>query len=86
MNREMFYGAGPEIFAKAKILRQKMTTAEKLLWQRLKENQLGYRFKPQHPIDIFIADFYCHALKLVIEVDGQIHDHQKDYDEGRTTE
>ena len=71
---------------KAKELRDNMTVAEQLLWQRLKRNQLSHRFKPQHPIDIFIADFYCHELKLVIEVDGSIHDQQKEYDSGRTEE
>ena len=43
------------------------------------------RFRPQHPVDIFIADFYCHPVKLVIEVDGGIHKirDQKEYDFGR---
>ena len=51
-----------------------------------------YRSKPQHPIDVFIADFYCHKLKLVIEIDGGIHKekhqkkHQAEYDIGRTVE
>lgn len=83
---DMFYGAKPSIFEKAKSLRENMTETEKLLWQRLNKNQLGVRFKPQHPIDIFIADFYCHKYKLVIELDGKIHNQQKDYDEGRTAE
>lgn len=56
------------------------------MWRKLNNNQLGVRFKAQHPIDIFIADFYCHKYKLVIEVDGEIHHKQKDYDEGRTAE
>lgn len=83
---DMFYGAKPSIFEKAKSLRENMTETEQLLWQRLNKNQLGVRFKPQHPIDIFIADFYCHKYKLVIELDGKIHNKQKDYDEGRTAE
>jgi very-short-patch-repair endonuclease len=86
MERAMFYGAKPEMFARARRLRQKMTPAERILWERLKKNQLGVRFKPQHPMDIFIADFYCHKLKLVIEIDGEIHNIQKEYDDGRTTE
>ncbi|HOZ89671.1 MAG TPA: DUF559 domain-containing protein [Bacteroidia bacterium] len=86
MDRRMFYGAKPEIFANAKWLRANMTQSEKLLWSHLKENKLGVRFKPQHPIDIFIADFYCHELKLVIEIDGEIHEKQKEYDAGRTSE
>ena len=83
---DMFYGCKPEIFEKAKSLRENMTQAEKILWSRLNRKQLGVRFKSQHPIDIFIADFYCHKHKLVIELDGVIHDFQVDYDEGRTSE
>ncbi len=82
----MFYGATPDLFSKAKQLRENMTLAEDILWQRLRKNQFGFRFKPQHPIDIFIADFYCHPLKLVIEIDGEIHQFQMDYDNGRTEE
>lgn len=74
LNNSMFYGAKPHIFEKAKELRNNMTEAEKLLWGKLQKNKImGLRFKAQHPIDIFIADFYCHKLKLVIEVDGGIH-------------
>ncbi|GAT64124.1 cyclase [Paludibacter jiangxiensis] len=82
----MYYNALPSIFAKAKELRENMTQAEMMLWEKLRRNQLGVRFKPQHPIDIFIADFYCHPAKLVIEVDGQVHASQTDYDDGRTAE
>lgn len=85
----MFYNAKPHIFEKAKILRNNMTEAEQKLWEILRNKKmLEYRFKPQHPIDIFIADFYCHALKLVIEVDGGIHKNtdQREYDFGREKE
>jgi very-short-patch-repair endonuclease len=88
-NVSMFYNAKPHIFEKAKALRNNMTNAELLLWEKLKGKQmLGLRFRPQHPIDIFIADFYCHPIKLVIEVDGGIHktEDQKEYDIGRTAE
>jgi very-short-patch-repair endonuclease len=83
---EMFYGAKRTIFQNACTLRQNMTRAEALLWEKLNKSQLGVRFKAQHPIDIFIADFYCHKFQLVIEVDGGIHKSQQDYDEGRTAE
>ena len=83
---DMFYGAKRDIFQKASVLRENMTVVEKLLWSRLNSSQLGVRFKRQHPIDIFIADFYCHQFKLVIEVDGEYHKEQLDYDEGRTAE
>ncbi|MFI5133704.1 MAG: endonuclease domain-containing protein [Chitinophagales bacterium] len=69
----MFYGAAKPIFQRAEELRKKPTQEELLLWQHLKANQLGVRFKRQHPIWMYIADFYCHELKLVIEVDGSIH-------------
>lgn len=85
----MFYGAKPIIFERAKMLRENPTKAEKALWEVLKKKQLlGLRFKQQHPVNTFIADFYCHSLKLVIEVDGDIHDVEgnKEYDENRTAE
>jgi len=82
----MYYNAKPSVFAKAKELRENMTPAERMLWERLRCNQLGVRFKPQHPIDIFIADFYCHRVKLVVEVDGKIHASQAAYDDGRTAD
>lgn len=84
----MFYGAKRDIFEKASVLRENMTIAEKQLWSRLNSSQLGVRFKRQHPIDIFIADFYCHQCKLVVEIDGEYHndEDQLDYDEGRTAE
>lgn len=71
----MFYQASPLIFERAKALRMKQTPAEKKLWEVLQKNQmLGLRFKRQHPVAHFIADFYCHPIKLSIEVDGSIHD------------
>ena len=83
---DMFYDAKRTIFQNACELRKEKTPAEKLLWSRLKKSQLGVRFKAQHPIDIFIADFYCHKHKLIVEVDGEIHESQKEYDENRTAE
>ncbi len=82
------FDASPEIKAKAKELRKRMTHAEVLLWERIRNNKTGYKFRRQHPISIFIADFYCHEKKLVIEVDGMIHEHpdQKEYDIGREIE
>lgn len=85
----MFYNAKPHIFEKAKVLRENMTQAELKLWENLKGKKiLGLRFRAQHPIDIFIADFYCHSLKMVIEIDGDVHlsPEQKEYDIGREVE
>lgn len=70
----MFYGAPPEIFEKAKALRRNLTNEEKKLWDYLKHSpRKGFRFRRQHPIYIYVVDFYCHKAKLVIEVDGPDH-------------
>lgn len=68
---------------RAKELRREMTPAEKLLWQEIRANKLGVRFRRQQVIQGFIVDFYCHQAGLVVEVDGDVHDLQKDEDERR---
>ena len=77
----------------ARELRNNPTEAEKKLWVFLKNRQfLNLKFLRQHPIfyqfnnkkSFFIADFYCHELKTVIELDGPIHIKQKNYDQMRT--
>jgi very-short-patch-repair endonuclease len=71
----MYFGAKPEIFKLAKKLRKLETETEKQLWSRLNKNQIiGLQFRRQHPINRFIADFYCPKIKLIIEVDGSIHE------------
>ena len=71
----MYFGATPDVFQKAKELRNSQTEAEKILWEQLCSNKiLGLHFRRQHPINKFIADFYCPKLTLVIEVDGSIHE------------
>lgn len=83
----MYYGAKPKTFERARKLRKNMTNAEKNLWSKLRKNQLlGFKFHRQHPIDIYIADFYCHNAKLAIEIDGEIHKYQKEKDKSRTNE
>jgi acetylglutamate kinase len=74
MKENMYYGAGPFIFKRAEELRANMTSAEKIIWQHVHINQWKVKFRRQHPISNFIVDFYCHPLKLVIEIDGDIHD------------
>ncbi|HEX4875828.1 MAG TPA: endonuclease domain-containing protein [Chitinophagaceae bacterium] len=73
MEREMFYKAGPLIFDRARKLRNSMTDAELVLWGYLKTKPMGNKFRRQHPLGIYIADFFCYKQKLVIEVDGGIH-------------
>jgi very-short-patch-repair endonuclease len=87
LEKSMYYGAKPVTMEAARLLRENMTYHEKLLWEKLKSKQIcGVRFRRQHPIDFFIADFYCHEAKLVVEIDGEIHNQQTEYDDGRTAE
>jgi len=77
----------------ARSLRRNQTSAEKALWQALRNRKLlGKKFLRQHPIVyeelngkkyFFIADFYCAEHNFVLELDGKIHDYQKDYDQQR---
>ena len=59
---------------RARKLRQEMSLPEILLWQQLKTRPKGLKFRKQHPIEPFTADFYCHEKSLVVEVDGIAHD------------
>jgi very-short-patch-repair endonuclease len=69
---------------RAKQLRKNMTPEEALLWQELRANKLaGWHFRRQQVIDGFIVDFYCHAASLIVEVDGGIHETQKERDAER---
>ncbi len=83
---DMFYGASWIIHKQARDLRKRETKTEKILWDILSNKKLGVKFRRQHPINQFIADFYCHELKLVIEVDGEIHlrEDKVEYDAMRT--
>jgi very-short-patch-repair endonuclease len=70
----MWKGAPVSSFLKAKELRKNETEAEKTLWEKLRNNQIkGLKFRRQHPINLYIADFYCHKLRLIIEIDGEYH-------------
>jgi len=84
----MFEGASHLIFENAKQLRKNMTDAETVLWMHLKKGIDGLKIRRQHPIGIYIADFYCHKVKLIIEVDGSIHEKAdiKENDEKREIE
>lgn len=70
-NEGLFAGANHLVFGFAKDLRKKMTDAEKFLWQFLKAGIKGLKFRRQHPLGLYVADFYCHKIKL--ELDGSIH-------------
>lgn len=88
MKKTMYYDAGPIAFQRAKELRKQLTDAEVILWNRLKQNLLGRKFRRQHPLAGYIADFYRHQHRLVIEVDGSIHNRpdRKEYDQERDAE
>jgi very-short-patch-repair endonuclease len=65
----------------ARDMRRKPTEAENLLWQHLRRHELhGLKFRRQHSIERFIVDFYCAKARLVIEVDGPIHQYQGEED------
>lgn len=85
----MYYGAQPILFEYARELRLNETEAEKVLWGYLGNKKInGLRFRHQHPILYFIADFFCPGAKLIIEVDGGIHKLpvQFEYDRNRDNE
>ncbi len=65
----------------AQKLRKNMTATEEILWSKLYNKNLDeLRFRKQHPIDRYIVDFYCHEKRLIIEIDGEIHDFRREYD------
>ena len=89
IEKNMFFGAKAELFTLALQLRKNPTEAERAMWKILRMfRQSGFPFRRQHPIEFYIADFYCHKLKLVIEVDVEIHTENEiqSHDEGRTGE
>lgn len=74
-------------------LRKRSTSSEQLFWEEVRDRRfLGLKFYRQHPLFVdmngretfYVADFYCHELKLVIELDGKIHNYNKQHDKART--
>ena len=80
MKRNSLILYNPELKKKARLLRKRCTPFEALLWSKIRRKSLGFEFHRQVPIDEFIVDFYCHELKLAIEVDGFVHDTRQEYD------
>ena len=86
-NRNLHMNASGRLYQYARELRADQTSAEEILWQQLRGRKLeGLKFRRQHPLVEFVADFYCHEKRLVIELDGAVHDSEnnKDYDQART--
>ena len=77
MRTKLHRGANDLLFQQARELRNNETHAELVLWGYLRTKPSGYKFRRQHPYGIHILDFYCHKLKLVIEVDGSIHSEEE---------
>jgi very-short-patch-repair endonuclease len=67
----------------ARELRRETTLPENILWQHLRRNTLGVRFRRQHPVGPYVLDFFCYKLNLCIELDGEVHQapqaNEKDY-------
>jgi very-short-patch-repair endonuclease len=88
-DRLLNMGSSNLIFSRAKDLRNEMTETEQILWKKLRNRKVrNYKFRRQHPLGQFIANFYCHEARLVIEIDGGIHNKfpVAERDEGRTHE
>lgn len=87
MHHQKYHSYRPDLTALARTNRRNATEAEKRVWLYiLSRKQTGYKFLRQKPIGLYIADFYCAALQLIIEIDGELHTSavQGDYDEART--
>ncbi len=78
-DRHRIRGVAANVQRAAVVGRRNMTGAELSLWQELKGRKLdGYKFRRQHPLGRYIADFCCVELRLIIEVDGQTHEARHD--------
>ncbi len=88
-NDNLHKNANPKLYEYGRALRKETTEAEDKLWQYLRNKKVnGLKFRRQHPLHNYIADFYCHEAKLVIEIDGAVHTTKDnaEYDKGRTYE
>ena len=84
-NPRQRWRASAAMQVRARELRHEMTPAEKKLWWRIRNGQLnGAHIRQQHAVGPFIVDFFCAKSKLVIEVDGDTHAEQVEYDAERT--
>ena len=73
----------PKAQQNARVLRREMTDSERRLWSGIRSEQLGVKFRRQHPIGNYIADFACLDPLLIVELDGSQHQGQKSYDARR---
>ena len=84
-----FMTANPKIYKRIKeiqeYLKKYATKSERIIWKYLRNKKTGHKIRRQHIINRYIADFVCLRKKLVIEIDGKIHENQREYDEFRTS-
>ncbi|RZL17253.1 MAG: DUF559 domain-containing protein [Pedobacter sp.] len=88
-HKHLFLYAKGDKFWFARMLRRNSTDFEHIMWQALRNRKInGFKFRRQHPLLIYIADFYCHEAKLIVEIDGEIHNtrENKAYDQHREKE
>src|SRR5213592_80548 len=89
MNKASHYRGGYDfagLLDMVRDLRKQQTSAERVMWQLLRNRQiLGFKFRRQHQFGDYIADFYCHEARLVVECDGSVHspDEQWHHDQER---
>ena len=75
---------GPERLRLCRQLREQQTPPEQMLWELLRDRRFeGYKFRRQQPLGNFVADFYCSASQLAVELDGGVHDTQRERDRAR---
>ena len=85
MNIDHRHKVKPKILENARELRKSPTPFESKLWSKLKGGQLlGYKFRRQHPVGSYILDFFCANCNLIIEIDGESHNYNIEYDQRRT--
>lgn len=74
-----------ELTERRRGLRKNQTECEKIIWKYLRDRKAGVKFRRQHSIGYYIADFFCYEKKLVIEIDGEIHNSNlnREYDKNR---
>ncbi|MBU0660965.1 endonuclease domain-containing protein [Patescibacteria group bacterium] len=77
MENKLYYQNQSSTRERRKLLRKQATKSEQILWQELRGKQLGIKFRRQYNIDYYIVDFYCHELRLILEIDGNIHGENK---------
>jgi very-short-patch-repair endonuclease len=71
---------------KARYLRKEQTKSEQILWKKLRNNNISVKFRRQHPVDMYILDFFAPKIRLAIELDGSAHKtkESQEYDAERT--